>query len=377
MSGHWDHDDHRSFAVLHPPALRRRLSSFSASRVAPREMSGSHKLTIDGYTQSSRTIRGWSWKSKVFEAAGHRWRIHYAPYGLAYYPRRSAYIALYLEVVHGASKVVVDPVEFKFTLLDQSGNPVPEFTRASTELCCFNSEPGRRGFDDFIRRKDLEESGCLKDDCFSVRCDITVLRDEEDDAAPAAAAAQVVVPPSDLQEQLTDLLWTKKQAADVAVDVGGEAAFDAHGWLLAARSPYGRSGRRMTRIKVQGVEPKVFRAVLHYMYTDALPAEATAEGDDAVVMARDLLAAARMFKLERLRLMCEEMLCTSIDVGTVADTLVVAERHGCRGLKAACVEFLSCPGNLKAAMATEGFEKLKSDCPALLAELVMIKQLDA
>ncbi|KAJ1265826.1 hypothetical protein BS78_08G104000 [Paspalum vaginatum] len=367
-----------SFAAAH-----RRLSSFTASTNVHREVSGSHKLTIGGYTQLKKTAKGWWWWSEPFEAAGYSWRIRYLPFD-------NDYISFHLEVYdHGASKDHVDAVKFKMSLLNQSGDPV--FTCATEELCDFNGGDGRvdrrrrHGFPEFIKCKDLEESGCLENDRFSIRCDITALTVTGSSCEEAAPAAHVVVPPSDLHAQLTDLLWRKKQAADVTVDVGGEAAFDAHGWLLAARSPVlgaeldkEKSGRARRRIEIQGVEPKVFKAVLHYMYTDALPAETEGgDRDSTAAMAQDLLAAAHRFQLERLRLMCEEMLCKRIDVGTVADTLVVAERHGCRGLKAACVEFLSCPGNLKAAMATEGFEKLKSDCPALLAELVMIKQLDA
>ncbi|XP_022681031.1 BTB/POZ and MATH domain-containing protein 1-like [Setaria italica] len=318
----------------------RRLSSLTASSIIPREVTGSHK---------------------TFEAAGYRWRIWYGPYGHVD-STGSQHISLHLQVVHGASKTHVDPVEFKFSLLDQSENP--KFTRATTELCCFNDgAKGRNGFEDFIKWQDLEESGCLKDDRFSVRCDITAMRNfSKNEGAAAPAPAHVVVPPSDLHEHLTDILWNKKQGTDVTIDVGGEATVDAHGWLLAARSPVFQAellaskkekpaggGACHRRIEIQGVEPEVFKAVLHYM-----------------------------FKLDRLRLMCEETLCKRIDVTTLADTLAVAERHGCRGLSPACLEFISCPGNLKAVVATEGLEELRAKWgPALLTELFVMNQLMA
>jgi speckle-type POZ protein len=113
------------------------------------------------------------------------------------------------------------------------------------------------------------------------------------------------------------------------------------------------------------------------MYTDALPE--TEEGDvdeDAMSMAHGLLAAAQRFKLERLKLMCEETLAKRIDVSTVADTLGVAEQHGCRALKAACMEFMARPGNLKAVMATEGYDKIikDKDCTHVMLDFA-IRQL--
>jgi speckle-type POZ protein len=310
---------------------------------------------------------------------------------------------LFLELVHGGQHhhpPHTDPVQFKFSLLDQAGNPVPGYSR-SKELCAFwlhppsgpippGSTTAPIGFDDFIKWKELHESGALKDDRFAIRCDITAIRDwpepDNDDGAPVRT---VVVPPSDLHQQLSDLLWKQKHGADVVIDVAGET-FDAHGWLLAARSPVleaelqaltsskkekekESSGAARRVMKIKGMEPKVFKAMLHFMYTDALPQDE--QDGDGVEMARGLLAAADRYKLERLKLMCEEALCRRIDVETVAATLVAAEEHRCQALKAACLEFMARPGCMMAVMETRGFEEMKATCPfPLLVELV-VKQL--
>ncbi|KAL6622416.1 hypothetical protein ACP70R_032295 [Stipagrostis hirtigluma subsp. patula] len=370
----------------------RRLSR-SASTIVTREVTGHHKLTIDGFAASRKLPASWSAASPAFEAAGYNWRITYHPNGRSW----NEHVSLYLELADnggdGGARRGHDPVQFRFSLLDQAGEPVPEYSR-SKEVRFFSGESRCWGINDFIRWKDLEASGCLKDDRFSVRCDITVIKDwveesaagEDDDSHAAAAppAPRVVVPPPDLHEHLSNLL-RKKHGADVLIDVGGEEASDvAHGWLLAARSPVFEAellaaakgkvpgGGVRRRMEVHGVEPRVFRAMLHFVYTDALPA--MEEEEDAVAMAQGLLAAAHRYKLERLKAMCEEMLCERIDVSTVAGTLAAAQQHGCRALKEACVEFMARPGNLKAAMETEGFEKIKTNCPLVLMELFM-KQL--
>ncbi|CAL4906031.1 unnamed protein product [Urochloa decumbens] len=367
-------------------AAGRRLSRSSASAIVWREVSGQHRLTIDGCVPSTKLPRDWSAMSKAFNAGGYEWQIKYEPYGYGA-SWRDKYISV--ELVYGGM-LPTDPVEFAFSLLDGAGEPVPRFTRSTApEISCFAGDHRRKqGFPDFIRWKDLEDSGCLKDNRFAIQCDITVIKDwalntsdgdgenAADDAA-APAVAGVFVPPPDLHERLGELL-TKKTAADVTIGVGGET-FDAHGSLLAARSPAFwtdllaapkvkvPSGRR--RVEIQGIEPRVFEAMLHYMYTDALP-EAMEEGD-VVAVARGLIVAADQYKIERLKLMCEEMLCNRIDVDNVAGTLVVAEQHGCRALRDACVEFIAAPGNLKAVMETEGYEKIKANCPTVLLEYAM------
>ncbi|KAL6622418.1 hypothetical protein ACP70R_032297 [Stipagrostis hirtigluma subsp. patula] len=362
----------------------------TASTIVTREVTESHTITIDGCAPSRKLPSDKLSASRTFAAAGYHWRILYRPAAAAAVPGawwwspviRSPCISLHLEL--DAAYDRTDPVEVRFSLLDRAGIPVTKHTRTA-EACVFGGETRRRGFDDFIRWSDLEASGCLAGDRFSVRCDVSVIRDWAEDAGAAA------VPPPKLHEHLYDLLYTRK-GSDVVIDVGGEA-FHAHRWLLAMRSPAfeaellasmaatkaddgeapGAGAGDVPRAEIRDMEPSVFRALLRFMYTDKLP---QVEERDAVSTARGLLAAAHRFELERLKPMCEEMLRERISVGTVAGTLAAAERHGCRALKAACVEFIAYPGNLKKVMETEGFEKIKADYPALMMELVM-KQLAA
>jgi speckle-type POZ protein len=74
--------------------------------------------------------------------------------------------------------------------------------------------------------------------------------------------------------------------------------------------------------------------------------------------------------LERLKMICEGRLCDHVCRGNVATTMALAEQHGCAALKKACFRFLTSPGNLKAVVASDGFEHLKSSCPSVLEELV-------
>ena len=87
---------------------------------------------------------------------------------------------------------------------------------------------------------------------------------------------EIEVPSSDLPDDLGKLLESKKRA-DVTFKVEGEV-FHAHKFVLAMRSPvfevelYGpmRDNRRRNII-VDDMQPGVFEALLHFIYTD-LPA---------------------------------------------------------------------------------------------------------
>jgi speckle-type POZ protein len=68
----------------------------------------------------------------------------------------------------------------------------------------------------------------------------------------------------------------------------------------------------------------------------------------------DLLAAADRFGTERLKVMCANKLCERVDADTVKTTLALTERHRCDGLKEACLDFLTHPANLRAAIGTRG-----------------------
>ncbi|KAI4970170.1 hypothetical protein ZWY2020_001084 [Hordeum vulgare] len=79
------------------------------------------------------------------------------------------------------------------------------------------------------------------------------------------------------------------------------------------------------------------------------------------------------YELGNLKLICEEALCQHVDMGSVAAALALAERHHCSVLSAACLRFLSSPGNLDAFVAADGFEQLKTGCPSALVDLLVEK----
>jgi speckle-type POZ protein len=256
--------------------------------------------------------------------------------------------------------------KFSFSVLNKNKEPVASLSR-TYPIHTFTSKYSDWGSHNSFKKVDLEGSEHLRDDCLTIRCDVTVME---------IHSKETRVPPSNLHQHLGDLL-KNKDAADVNFQVGGER-FSAHRCLLAARSPVfkaellGAMKENSDRpIEIRDMEADVFKSLLHFIYTDTDPPvleSATNKVD--LVMAGHLLVAADRYNIGRLKLICEEKLCNRIDSDMVANSLALAEQHGFHGLKEACLKFLASPSNLEAMMASDGFEHLKSSCPSVLKELI-------
>ena len=106
-----------------------------------------------------------------------------------------------------------------------------------------------------------------------------------------------------------------------------------HRCVLAFRSPVFRAEflgpmkeKAENLIRIDDMEPAIFEALLHFIYTDRLP-DSCSDGRNPAIM--HLLVAADRYGVERPRLLCESKLSEVIDVETVATTLALAEQHNC------------------------------------------------
>ncbi|KAL6883735.1 hypothetical protein ACP4OV_011149 [Aristida adscensionis] len=342
----------------------------SASAIVAGAVTGHHLLHVEGYSRTKDKLpTGKSISSHPFTAGGRRWYISYYPNGNSSEYADSISVFLFLQ--ESASGPV--KARAKFGLLDRTGKSVNTRTTGPRHF-----SPVGSGFDfpDFISTEVLDKSDHLLDDCIKITCDISIseeLRTEDRIAAPSFL--ELAVPPSDLNRHLGDLLVTQ-EGADVTFQVAGEA-FRAHRFLLGARSPVFKAqlfgglkestGSKEECIQIDDMSPQVFKALLHFVYTDSL---LEVEGQDDAAMAQHLLEAADRYDMQRLKLICEDRLCRQLDVSTAATTLVLAEQHSCKGLKEACIEFLKSPGTLDAVMETDAFEHLTRSSPGLMKELM-------
>ncbi|VAI79462.1 unnamed protein product [Triticum turgidum subsp. durum] len=301
-------------------------------------VSGSHDLKIDGHSAIKGIGHGNYITSEQFVIGGRRWRLQYYPDGYSGYHE---WIAIYLCLDPADLNAI--SVQAQISLLDQDGNPVPAYTKAGNSWT-FSRQSGLCGFYQFIRKNELEQSAYLKDDTFTFRCAITMAK-----------------------------LLSTGDGADVTFEVGGET-FPAHRSVLAARSSVFNAEllgpmkeRTDASIRLDGIEAKVFKAMLHFVYTDSLP---HIDAGEVMPMAQHLLVVADRYNLAKLKSKCEDTLRGHFNTSTVATILVLAEQHCCGALKDACFEFVAPLGKFKALTASDGFEHLMGSCPHLLKELV-------
>lgn len=92
------------------------------------------------------------------------------------------------------------------------------------------------------------------------------------------------------------------------------------------------------------------------------------EGEPGPELAQHLLVAADRFKLDRLRLLMEQQLCSTLDVKCAAHVLLLADQHNAADLKRAASAFVAL--NAQGVMATPGWEQLCSSRPKLLSEVM-------
>ncbi|TVU24177.1 hypothetical protein EJB05_26580, partial [Eragrostis curvula] len=343
------------------------VASGSTSAIVADMVTGWHVLKIQCYSATQLLGVGKFVKSSDFNVGGHSWHIRYYPDG--YDKDHDDFISLYL---HANLYTDVEVrARFKFTLLEPDGLTDSEHITSGYDLLrTFKGSIGW-GHKNFIGWSELQESTYLKDDCFSVRCDVTVVNVGRTDTKVSKQFV-VDVPPSDLHKNLGWLL-SSGEGADVTFEVSN-GLFKAHRNVLAARSSVFRAElfgpmkeKTMERVVIGDMEARVFKAFLHFVYTDSLPAIGK---EEETVMAQHLFVAADRYDLKRLKHICQDKLCYNIDRSNVTTTLILAEQHSCRRLKEACVTFLLSPGILNEVMGADEFDHLRKSYPSLFDELV-------
>ncbi|EAZ06953.1 hypothetical protein OsI_29194 [Oryza sativa Indica Group] len=352
---------------------------------------GSHEFTVAGYSLQKRNGTGHFVRSGSFEVGGYSWAIRFYPAGSTKEEER--HVSVYLEL----RSTVVEKVTARFSFhvhgASASSSPWGHFSD-------FTPSTESWGYDKFMEIQTVE-SEYLINDCLAMHCDVEVVKELK---TGATVSPFITVPPPGLSRHVEQLLESK-QGSDVTFQVE-HSEYDAHRAVLAARSPVfsaqffgqmagngsGGGGGGRQRVRIHDMKPAVFEAVLHFVYTDTLPpveefdfllsgfshraklVEAAAAGcgsrEDLRVMVGEWLAAADMYDLERMRLLCEDALCQTIGVANAAATLRLADRHHCPQLKAFCMEYVASPGMMAAVVATEGFRELKASSPSLLAEVL-------
>ncbi|XP_031225070.1 speckle-type POZ protein-like isoform X4 [Mastomys coucha] len=265
----------------------------------------SYMWTINNFS-FCREEMGEVLKSSTFSSGPNdkmKWCLRINPKGLD--DESKDYLSLYLLLVSCPKSEV--RAKFKFSLL----NAKREETKAMESQRAYRFVQGKDwGFKKFIRRDFLldEANGLLPDDKLTLFCEVSVVQDSVNVSGH------------------TNTNTLKVPQCRLAEDLARSPVFNA-------MFEHEMEECTKNRVEINDLDPEVFKEMMRFVYTGKAP--------NLDKMADNLLAAADKYALERLKVMCEEALCSNLSVENVADTLVLADLHSAEQLKAQAIDFIN------------------------------------
>jgi speckle-type POZ protein len=134
---------------------------------------GCHDFKIIGYSSSRGIGAGKYITSQIFTVGGHHWCLRYYPDGYEK-DERGEYISIFIESVDTACDV---KALFDIRLLHSVSGALSPSTPEVVRPHVFRTPSDTWGFYQFMRKKDLEASDYLRDDCFTIRCHVVVIKE--------------------------------------------------------------------------------------------------------------------------------------------------------------------------------------------------------
>lgn len=338
-----------------------RTGTNTASTCTAETERGGHTFKISNYSQHCGHGAGVGICSATFRVGGHDWRIRYFPDGDGNDDGRG-YVAAYLQLLSESAKV---RLEYDFSLVNQdTGELSSIFPPSPTVLTA--EGPSNWGTTTFMKKSELPEL-FLQDDCLVIECSVTVIKESRLSETAVTSYFGVQVPPSNLSGDLGKL-FKDGDGVDITFKVKSEF-FRAHKIVLVVRSPvfreqlYGTiTDKRMETRTIEGMEPNVFRGLLHFIYTDSLPPMDDQDNREKEKIVKDLFAAADRYAMERMKLVCGRFLSKRFSVQKVTAIIALAHKHSCKELKDACLQFIhSSPKTKTNVLASKGFEELSAE----------------
>nr|CAB3266537.1 speckle-type POZ protein B [Phallusia mammillata] len=319
----------------------------------------SYMWTINNFS-FCREEMGEVLRSSTFSSGANdkmKWCLRVNPKGLD--EESKDYLSLYLLLVSCHKSEV--RAKFKFSIL----NSKREETKAMESQRAYRFVQGKDwGFKKFIRRDFLmdETNGLLPDDKLTLFCEVSVVQDSVN-ISGQSSMMQLKVPECRLAMDLQSLL-DQSSFTDCIFSVDGNE-YKAHKAVVAARSPVFRAmfehemeESKLNRVEIPDISHEVFKEMLSFLYTGTSP--------NLDEMAADLLAAADKYALERLKVMCEESLCSNLSVENVAEILILADLHNASQLKEMAIDFIN--NHALDVMETGGFNLMVRSHPHLVAD---------
>ena len=121
--------------------------------------------------------------------------------------------------------------------------------------------------------------------------------------------------------------------------------------------------RRTKRVDVQDVNPKVVSEMLNFIYTGI---RITNE-DVLKEKAAELLGAANRYQLELLKSICEDKLCSSLNISNSIDYLIFGDMYKASKLRRIALRMVT--SNMATLIGTKEYKDLVKNHPVLVLEI--------
>ncbi|UYV69898.1 SPOPL [Cordylochernes scorpioides] len=280
------------------------------------------------------------------------WKLRLYPNG----ERDKGFLSLYITLESDCSDI---DIEFKFSILSSTRK---KFN--SMEIVSTFGNNSSWGYTKFFPKSSLFEKKAtfLPNDQLTIFCEITVLSYPED-IVDLNNDPPFKVPECSWSQDM-NLLLESHNFSDVTIHVG-DRMFQAHKNILAARSSvfeamFEHEMKDQNLINITDVEPTVMQELLRFMYTGR---SKNVEG-----MAEKLLAGSANYGLERLKVLCEMSLASTLSKNNAGDVLVLADRYQAEQLKAFTIRFINT--HSLAVIESEGWKSNLSQKLHLFSELI-------
>ena len=177
--------------------------------------------------------------------------------------------------------------------------------------------------------------GKLKEDELCINVDIEAWSEETTIVSKSSCVK--TVESLFINNEITNL-WIDKIFTDVTLECQGKK-FEAHKLILAAASPVfkamfkkGTKEHRDNYVNIKDIDSNVFEVFLRFLYSGKV--------DKLDGMCLDLFAAADMYDVQSLRIICIHHMSANMSVDNVVNILALAERHSIEATKSSALQFI-------------------------------------
>ncbi|XBI58385.1 hypothetical protein VPH35_039619 [Triticum aestivum] len=276
---------------------------------------GTHEFKIPHFVFVQRRHGvGKEINSEAFLVGDYGWKIRVYPSSSS--EKAQGHISVYAELLTDPGPEGVN-VTLGFKLDDHSGES-PHLMKWLEKTFTTKSD---WGYAKFVTIESAKSCHLADDGSLTIRCDVAIIKKVHTcSTSTTTMGTRATMPPSDIASHLKQLL-VSEHGSDVCFLVE-DCELRAHNLVIAARSPtlykmmvMGNKDDHV--IPVHDVTVEVFKAVLHFIYTDELPPIQDLVHDgadqDELMIAEDMLVEACWFGLDRMKAMCENLLVRFLD----------------------------------------------------------------